>query len=142
MKRTVFYGLTMRRARNRAVEYGINPDERSITYVCDANRDTVLNGYRWDDLIFPDGNGYQIASMTRREAAREAWLQRESERRRVVTGEEIQRMMPDVRDGLPSPAEVNGRRKLWVGMGWIDQGEADGSEPLLIIDAVTVGHRS
>jgi len=37
-------------------------------------------------------------------------------------------------DKLPGPADVKGRRMRWVGIGWVDEGEADGTEPLKIID--------
>ena len=37
-------------------------------------------------------------------------------------------------DSLPGPADIAGRRMQWVGFGWVDEGEADGTEPLKIID--------
>jgi hypothetical protein len=33
---------------------------------------------------------------------------------------------------LPSPVEINGRRMQWVGIGWVDEGEADGTETLVV----------
>jgi len=41
-------------------------------------------------------------------------------------------MFPQKIDLLPRPAEHEGRRKRWAGFGWVDEGEADGTEPLLI----------
>jgi hypothetical protein len=43
-------------------------------------------------------------------------------------------IFPESIDRLPSPAEYNGRRMRWVGIGWVDEGPADGTEPLLITD--------
>lgn len=40
---------------------------------------------------------------------------------------------PDSIDKLPNPVEIDGRRKMWVGIGWIDEGEAKGDEPLVIL---------
>lgn len=39
---------------------------------------------------------------------------------------------PDHMDELPGPVEIDGRRKRWVGIGWIDEGDAEGNEPLVI----------
>lgn len=36
------------------------------------------------------------------------------------------------KDGEESTAEIDGRKMRWVGFGWVDEGEADGTEPLLI----------
>ena len=43
--------------------------------------------------------------------------------------------MPKFNEGiskLPMPVEIDGRRKQWVGIGWVDEGPADGTEPTLI----------
>jgi len=55
--------------------------------------------------------------------------------RKIITAKIISGMFPDSLDALPSPAEHDGRRKRWVGIGWVDEGKADGSEPLVIVDA-------
>jgi hypothetical protein len=33
---------------------------------------------------------------------------------------------------LPHLIEDNGRRKRWVGIGWVDEGPADGTEVLVV----------
>ncbi len=38
---------------------------------------------------------------------------------------------PEHRDVLPGPMDWNGRRCRWVGIGWVDEGKADGTEPLV-----------
>ena len=55
-------------------------------------------------------------------------------KRKTITVEQLSQMMVEGKDNLPSPAEHNGKRKQWVGIGWVDEGKADGTEPLLIID--------
>jgi len=40
-------------------------------------------------------------------------------------------MSPEVRDYLPTPMGHMGLRKWWVGTGWVTEGPADGTEPLL-----------
>ena len=35
---------------------------------------------------------------------------------------------------LPMPVEHLGKRKQWTGIGWVTESEADGTEPLLILD--------
>jgi len=52
--------------------------------------------------------------------------------RKIITEKEIDSMWPQKIDTLPMPAEYKGRRKNWVAIGWVDEGEADGTEPLLI----------
>lgn len=66
--------------------------------------------------------------------------------RKELDFEALKRMLPQQVDRLPSPAEfaaVVGRgrstklmrvRRRWVGLGWVDEGDADGSEPLLVTD--------
>lgn len=60
--------------------------------------------------------------------------------------DKIRVMLPEQLDELPSPVEFRctvgrGRRarevrvrKRWVGIGWVDEGTADGTEPLLITE--------
>ncbi|HYX20444.1 MAG TPA: hypothetical protein VFA98_06320 [Thermoanaerobaculia bacterium] len=72
------------------------------------------------------------------------------ERRKTITFAVLARMMPASIDHLPGPVEFRGMigrgkkrsmarlRKRWVGIGWVNEGEADGSEPLLCLDD-TVG---
>ena len=43
-------------------------------------------------------------------------------------------LFPDHTDDLPNPVEIDGRQKMWVGIGWIDQGPATGKEPLVIVE--------
>jgi hypothetical protein len=43
-------------------------------------------------------------------------------------------IFPEARDKMPAPIEHEGRRKLWVGIGYIDEGPATGKEPLVLID--------
>jgi hypothetical protein len=43
-------------------------------------------------------------------------------------------MMVEQIDMLPQPVEHNGQRVRWVGFGWVTEGSADGTEPLLIED--------
>lgn len=68
-----------------------------------------------------------------------------NETRRTIGFDELKRMLPQQVDALPGPVEfrcVVGRgkkarevrvRKAWVGMGWVDEGAADGTEPLLVV---------
>ena len=55
-------------------------------------------------------------------------------KRQTLTVSKLSRMMVEAKDALPAPAEHNGRRIDWVGIGWLDVGKADGTEPLLITD--------
>jgi len=81
------------------------------------------------------------------------WLKENemNHRNRVVTTmKDLSRKFPDALDKLPSPAEFRGyvgkgkkrkllrQRKTWVGFGWTDEGNADGTEPLLVLDETTV----
>ncbi len=70
--------------------------------------------------------------------------------RKTITFSDVGRLMVESLDKLPGPAEFRGMvgrgkkqtmarlRKRWVGFGWCDEGQADGSEPLLVLDD-TVG---
>lgn len=66
-----------------------------------------------------------------------AWLKKRLKKRKDGRWE-IKRsdlpLFPDRTDELPNPAEVDGRRKMWVGIGWVDEGEAQGDEPLVITE--------
>jgi hypothetical protein len=53
--------------------------------------------------------------------------------RKMITVDELRRMLPEERDKLPSPAAHKGVRRRWVGIGWVDEGEADGTEPLVLV---------
>ena len=55
-------------------------------------------------------------------------------KRKTITVEKLSRMMVEGIDKLPGPVEHNGERKGWVGIGWVTEGKADGTEPLLITD--------
>lgn len=62
----------------------------------------------------------------------------------------LRRMLPQQVDQLPGPAEFRGTitegrgkkkrtvevrlRKQWVGFGWVGEGDADGTEPLLVTE--------
>ena len=67
-------------------------------------------------------------------------------KRKMVTFAELRRMQAVALDKLPGPVEFRGMvgrrlarlRKRWVGIGWVDEGTADGTEPLLCLDD-TVG---
>lgn len=37
-------------------------------------------------------------------------------------------------DELPNPIEIDGQSKTWVGIGWVDNGPANGTEPLVIVE--------
>ena len=52
--------------------------------------------------------------------------------RRTIRLDDLPRF-PDATDKLPQPAEIEGRRKRWVGIGWVDEGPATGREPLLVL---------
>jgi len=72
------------------------------------------------------------------------------QRRNTITFQTLAGMMIESLDPLPSPVEFRGMvgrgkkrtmarlRKRWVGFGWVDEGTADGTEPLLCLDD-TVG---
>jgi hypothetical protein len=58
--------------------------------------------------------------------------------RTTITETQLGRMFPSSidrlwPDGTDPVAEHNGRRMCWVGFGWVDEGPADGTEPLLIM---------
>jgi hypothetical protein len=53
-----------------------------------------------------------------------------------ISRDKLCRMMVESKDKLPSPAAIDCRRKMWVGIGWIDEGPADGTEPLIVSPAV------
>lgn len=59
--------------------------------------------------------------------------------RKTMEFAELQKLLPQQCDKLPSPVEFRSAkiraRKRWVGFAWHDEGEADGSEPLLVIDS-------
>jgi len=38
----------------------------------------------------------------------------------------------EVKDALPGPLDHNGVRKRWVGFGWVEEGPAAGTEPLVL----------
>jgi len=71
-------------------------------------------------------------------------------RRQTIPFKAIARMFPASLDKLPGPVEFRGMigrgkrrelarlRKRWVGFAWVDEGQADGTEPLLCLDD-TVG---
>lgn len=54
--------------------------------------------------------------------------------RMTLTVTKLHSMSAESKDDLPGPADHNGVRKHWVGIGWICEGQADGTEPLLIVD--------
>lgn len=66
--------------------------------------------------------------------------------RKKLTFTELKRMLPEQVDKLQNPVEfyceikkgkkmtILRKRKEWVGFGWIDLGDADGSEPTLVVD--------
>jgi len=64
----------------------------------------------------------------------------------TIPFETLRSMMPQTFDLLPNPVEfravVDGKlvakRKDWVGIGWCGDDEADGAEPILVIDEETV----
>jgi len=58
--------------------------------------------------------------------------------RQIVKVHDLGNMFPEQKDKLPGPAEHLGRRKRWVGIGWVDEGEADGTEPLYIDEGPTL----
>lgn len=72
------------------------------------------------------------------------------QRRKTITFKALTRMFSASIDKLPGPIEFRGMvgrgkrrelarlRKRWIGFGWVDEGPADGSEPLLCLDD-TVG---
>ena len=71
-------------------------------------------------------------------------------KRATITFAALAAMMPASTDKLPGPVEFRGvvgrgkrekvvrLRKNWIGFGWVDEGDADGTEPLLCLDE-TVG---
>lgn len=55
-----------------------------------------------------------------------------SEGQETIKLSKLQRMMVEPLDKLPQPVAIAGRRKRWVGFGWVDEGPSDGSEPLFV----------
>lgn len=58
-----------------------------------------------------------------------------SQRREIrrIGFDELKRLAFCNSKDLPNPINLNGRRKCWVGIGWVDEGEADGSEEAVVI---------
>jgi hypothetical protein len=61
--------------------------------------------------------------------------------RKVITRADLAHMWPEAKDKLPGPAELQdydptkpSARMRWVGIGWVNEGPADGTEPLLILN--------
>jgi hypothetical protein len=58
--------------------------------------------------------------------------------RRHIKFTEVGKMLPEQIDHLPQPAEFRtqkqSRRMRWVGFGWVNEGPADGTEPLLVTE--------
>jgi len=58
--------------------------------------------------------------------------------RRTITFSELKRLSVCNSDDLPDPVEMGGQRRTWVGIGWVNEGDADGSEVLVTEDDGTV----
>jgi len=64
----------------------------------------------------------------------------------TIPFETLRSMLPQTMDLLPNPVEfrtvvknkLTSVRKDWVGIGWCGDDEADGTEPILVIDEETV----
>ncbi len=54
--------------------------------------------------------------------------------RMTIKFSKLRKMMNESIVKLPKPVEMRGRKMRWVGIGWVDEGEADGTEPLLVVD--------
>ena len=52
--------------------------------------------------------------------------------RKTITRDALARLAFCNSDNLPSPVEWNGNRMEWVGIGWVNEGEAEGDEVLVI----------
>ena len=51
---------------------------------------------------------------------------------KTIDIETLQRLAFCNSDRLPKVINDDGRRKRWVGIGWVDEGKADGSETEVI----------
>lgn len=81
-----------------------------------------------------------------RAGAKRQWVEVRPKGRMFLRRSQVARMVVEALDKLPSPAEfraVVGKgknaklervRKRWVGIGWVDEGPADGTEPLLVVE--------
>lgn len=55
-------------------------------------------------------------------------------KRAIVVKSELVGMNREFMKMIPI-MEYKGKRKVFAGFGWVDVGESDGSEPLLIVDS-------
>lgn len=116
-------------------------EERFLTGVARDQTIPQLSPQEWDALT------RAILSLAPRRSLREP---APAPSRQHMSFASLKRLLPQQMDRLPSPAEFRGtvvegrgrkkqtvevrRRKRWVGFGWVDEGDADGTEPLLITE--------
>ena len=72
-----------------------------------------------------------MATKTKKKKKKEEW--------KPAPGQKVRKLsslprLPSAIDKLPAPISLRGRRMRWVGIGWVDEGEADGTEPLFVED--------
>lgn len=53
--------------------------------------------------------------------------------RRTITLSELRRLSFCNSDKLPQTVQAMGRRKQWVGIGWVDEGPSDGKEEAILV---------
>jgi hypothetical protein len=53
---------------------------------------------------------------------------------------DLQRMTVESLDQLPWPAEAQGQRLNWVGIGIVNEGPAEGTETMRVIDSREADH--
>lgn len=54
------------------------------------------------------------------------------QQRPTIEFDELMRLSTINSKKLPNVVEIHGRRIRWVGIGWVDECEADGTETLVI----------
>ena len=55
-------------------------------------------------------------------------------RRKTIKRSELCRLAFCNSKKLPSIVEIDGRRKWWTGIGWVDEGKATGTEVKMVED--------
>ena len=52
----------------------------------------------------------------------------------TISREELSRLSVVNSKRIPSPVDDNGQRKTWVGIGWITEGPANGTEKAKVVE--------
>lgn len=58
-------------------------------------------------------------------------------KRKTINRTELIRLAACNSKRLPTVIEIDGTRKQWVGIGWVDEGAPDGTETLVVDEETT-----